>query len=399
MRKKGFSRISKPQQEVFNMLKEMYPNCEQEVPCGRYSLDCVVYFDNYKIDVEYDGLFWHQDKYRDIKRDNFVKKNGYKVLRIKGCKHDTLPSKDQLAYHINKLLGECNYTEIIMWQYKHKRFKFDTSNFNSTPYLAPFLKDSIRNEEIGILQYNKDIQGAYGILAGEIRLFDSAKSGTKANQFAIDPKTLGAFMGKVKQGLETIGGSNANTKAVAMPTENIKWFQFNDSNTNMYNNQLANSAGVGSGISRVIYSSDRMSNAEIEAGIIDQYNTVRRVYSQFNNFLEFFGNQLTKKYKFSLTLDGCSYPFEREKRFERLKIAADKGLVLAPSAWASAMGYKPQEFERLLEESKYSGWVDELSQLMLNVNTTKQDGEVGRPRKDTGLTDSGEASRDDINGL
>lgn len=114
MRKKGFSRISKPQQEVFNMLKEMYPNCEQEVPCGRYSLDCVVYFDNYKIDVEYDGLFWHQDKYRDIKRDNFVKKNGYKVLRIKGCKHDTLPSKDQLAYHINKLLGECNYTEIIM---------------------------------------------------------------------------------------------------------------------------------------------------------------------------------------------------------------------------------------------------------------------------------------------
>lgn len=278
-------------------------------------------------------------------------------------------------------------------------FKFFPENFNSTPYLAPFLKDSIRNEEIGILQYNKDIQGAYGILAGEIRLFDSAKSGTKANQFAIDPKTLGAFMGKVKQGLETIGGSNANTKAVAMPTENIKWFQYNDSNTNMYNNQLANSAGVGSGISRVIYSSDRMSNAEIEAGIIDQYNTVRRVYSQFSNFLEFFGNQLTKKYKFSLILDGCSYPFEREKRFERLKTAADKGLVLAPSAWASAMGYKPQEFERLLEESKYSGWVDELSQLMLNVNTTKQDGEVGRPRKDTGLTDSGEASRDDINGL
>ncbi len=279
-------------------------------------------------------------------------------------------------------------------------FKFDMSNFNTTPYLAPFLKDAIRNNEIALLQYNKDIAAAYGILAGEIRLFDNAKSGTTANQFAIDPGTLGVFMGKVKQGLQNVGGTGPSTKAVAMPVENIKWFQYTDNNTSMYQNQLANSAGVGSGISRVIYSSDRMSNAEIEAGIIDQYNTVNQVYSQFNNFLEFFVNKLTKHYKFSFTFDGCSYPFEREKRFNRLVTAADKGLVLGPSAWASAMGYEPQEFERLLEESKYSGWIQNLSQLMMNVNTTKQESQGGRPQKDTGdLTDSGASSRDGINGL
>lgn len=279
-------------------------------------------------------------------------------------------------------------------------WKFDMSNFNTTPYLAPFLKDAIRNDDVANLQYNKDIASAYGILAGEIKLFDNAKSGTEANQFAIDPKTLGNFMGKVKQGLQNVGGTGPNTKAVAMPVENIKWFQYNDSNPSMYNNQLANSAGVGSGISRVIYSSDRMSNVEIEAGIIDQYNTVKQVYSQFNNFLDFFANKLTKKYKFSFTFDGCSYPFEREKRFEKLTMAADKGLVLGPTAWASAMGYKPQEFERLLEESKYSGWIDNLSQLMLNINTTKQDSQGGRPKKDTeDLTSSGEASRNSIDGL
>ena len=279
-------------------------------------------------------------------------------------------------------------------------FKFDMSNFNTTPYLAPFLKDSIRNNEIALLQYNKDIAAAYGILAGEIRLFDNAKSGTTANQFAIDPGTLGVFMGKVKQGLQNIGNTGPSTKAVAMPVENIKWFQYTDNNTSMYQNQLANSAGVGSGISRVIYSSDRMSNAEIEAGIIDQYNTVKQVYSQFNNFLEFFVNKLTKHYKFSFTFDGCSYPFEREKRFDRLVTAADKGLVLGPSAWASAMGYEPQEFERLLEESKYSGWIQNLSQLMMNSFTTSQkSSDGGRPRKDDGLTDSGESSRDGINGL
>lgn len=277
-------------------------------------------------------------------------------------------------------------------------FKLFPENFNTTPYLAPFLKDTIRNDEIANLQYNKDIASAYGILAGEIRLFDNAKSGTTANQFAIDPATLGAFMGKVKEGLQNVGTTGPTTKAVAMPTENIKWFQFSDSNPTMYEQQLANSAGVGSGISRVIYSSDRMSNAEIEAGIIDQYNTVKQVYSQFSNFLEFFGNQLTKKFKFSLTLDGCSYPFEREKRFEKLLKLSDKGMILAPSAWAAAIGMKPQEFERSLQESKWTGWSD-LWQAPINANTLSSNS-GGRPRLSSEeISESGESSRDGINGL
>lgn len=272
-------------------------------------------------------------------------------------------------------------------------FKFDTSNFNTTPYLAPFLKDSIRNNEIAMLQYNKDIASAYGILAGEIRLFDNAKSGTIANQFAIDPATLGAFMGKVKQGLQNVGSSSSNAKSVAMPLENIKWFQFEDKNPNMYEQQLSNSAGVGSGISRVIYSSDRMSNAEIEASILDQYSTVNQVYSQFKNFMDFFGNQLTKKYKFEFVFVGSSYLFERKERFDMLLKAADRGVVLGPGAWASAMGYHPVVFEKLLEEAKY-GDFSEKWQLMLNTNTTAQSNEGGRPQKDDSeLTESGETSR------
>ena len=39
----------------------------------------------------------------------------------------------------------------------------------------------------------------------------------------------------------------------------------------MYSNQLSATAGVGSGLSRVIYSSDRQSNAEIEAGMTEMY--------------------------------------------------------------------------------------------------------------------------------
>lgn len=273
-------------------------------------------------------------------------------------------------------------------------FKFDMSNFNSTPYLAPFLKDTIRNDEIGQLQYNKDIASAYAILAGEIRLFDNAKSGTTANQFAIDPRTLGAFMAKAKQGLE-----QSSVLLAALPTENTKWYQYVDNNKDAYTNQLYTSAGVGSGVSRVIYSSDRMSNAEIEAGIIDQYNTMKPIYLQFNNFLDFFANKLTKKYKFSFVFDGCSYPFEREKRFEKLLKLSDKGMILSPSVWASAFGMKPQDFERSLQESKWSGWSD-YWQLPINANTMSSTSEGGRPRLSSEeISESGESSRDGINGL
>lgn len=274
-------------------------------------------------------------------------------------------------------------------------FKQNPENFNTTPYLAPFLKDAITSAEIQKLQRDKDIIGASAILAGEIRLFDSAKS-QKANQFAIDPKTLGGFMAKAKAGLGNL------LKIAALPLENTKFYQFVDSNSDMYENTLATTAGVGSGISRVIYSSDRMSNAEIEAGIIDQYNTMKPLYYQFENFLDFFVNKLTKKYKFHFTFDGCSYPFEREKRFDKLTKMADKGLVMNASQWASAIGVEPQVFERSLAESKYTGWVEEYSQLLMNVNTanTGSAGESGRPKKEDGdLSDSGELNRDSEEGI
>lgn len=272
-------------------------------------------------------------------------------------------------------------------------FKFDSSNFNTTPYLAPFLKNAIQNDEIAQLQYNKDMASAYAILAGEIRLFDNAKSGTKSNQFAIDPKTLGGFMQKAKTGLGSL------IRLAAMPTENLKFYQFEDKNTDMYSTQLATSAGVGSGISRVIYSSDRQSNAEIEAGLNDMYQTMRPMYHQFANFMEYYANKLTKKYKWKFIFDGSNYPFEREARFDKVKKMADSGIVLPMQTWAAVSGYQPQVFEAMMAESKYTGWIDKYTQLLKNTNTTKggSDNEGGRPRENsTTLTESGEASRDSL---
>ena len=271
-------------------------------------------------------------------------------------------------------------------------WKFDTSSFANNPFLSPYVANVLRSDEIGELQYNKDLIAASGILAGEIKLFDSAKSGTKANQFAIDPKTLGTFMSLVKKGLQS------TIKAVAVPLENIKFFQFEDKNPNSYTNELTTTAGIGTGISRVIYSSDKMSNAELEAALNEVYQTMKPMYAQFNNFLDFYVNQMTSKYKFKFEFVGSNYQFERDARFDKMMKMADKGLVLNSSAWASAVGMNPVTFDRMLAESKYTGWIDKYSTMMLNANTSSyKDNEGGRERKNArDLTDSGEASRETL---
>lgn len=99
--------ISKPQHELSYKLFNMYGNCEMERPCGRYSLDCVVFIDDYLVDIEYDGWFHHQQQDRDNKRDEYVLKQGYKIMRIrsnKNNKKDILPSEDKIANEIQKLL-------------------------------------------------------------------------------------------------------------------------------------------------------------------------------------------------------------------------------------------------------------------------------------------------------
>lgn len=268
-------------------------------------------------------------------------------------------------------------------------FKWATDNFANNPFLSPYVANVLRSDEIGELQYNKDLIAASGILAGEIQLYDQARSGQKSNQFSIDPKTLGAFMQKVKSGLQ------GAAKVAAVPLANIKYFQFEDKNPDSYTNELTTTAGIGTGISRVIYSSDKMSNAELEAALNEVYQTMKPMYAQFNNFLDFYVNQMTSKYKFKFEFTGSNYPFEREARFDKLMKMADKGLVLNSSAWASAVGMNPVTFDRMLAESKYTGWIDKYSTLMLNANTTSQSSEGGRPRSNsTSLTDSGEASRE-----
>lgn len=111
----GNAPTSKPQLKLFELLQNMkIGECKLEVPCDRCLLDIVVYIKDIKIDIEYDGVYWHKDTQRDRRRDFFIKKSGYKIIRIKGNKKDSIPSSEVIKEAIDYLISGHSYKEIIM---------------------------------------------------------------------------------------------------------------------------------------------------------------------------------------------------------------------------------------------------------------------------------------------
>lgn len=101
--KLGNGPCSKQQYQIYEMLKRIYGECFLNFPCDYYLLDCVVSVDGIKIDIEYDCIYWHKDKRKDAIRDSYVKKQGYKVLRIKA--NIKVPTDKQLLDAINILVN------------------------------------------------------------------------------------------------------------------------------------------------------------------------------------------------------------------------------------------------------------------------------------------------------
>lgn len=106
--KNGNSLTSKPEKHIVNMLQECYgaDNCLPSYVVGRAVLDCLLIIDNVKIDVEYDGKYWHNGREdHDRKRNHWLIYNGYKVLRIEGNDNDDLPTIKRICEAVDLLLS------------------------------------------------------------------------------------------------------------------------------------------------------------------------------------------------------------------------------------------------------------------------------------------------------
>ena len=259
-------------------------------------------------------------------------------------------------------------------------FKSDTSTFATVPPLANLMRNTILDAEVQKLQYDKDFASAYGILVGQMMMKKDSK---QTNDFSIDPKLLGELLNLVQSGL------TRNIKIGAMPTENNKFYQFEDYNENMYGNHNLATSALGASATRVIYTTDKCSEAELIAQITTDAGEVKKLYYQFTNFLNFFVNRKTKKYKFYFHFDGLEYWFDKEHRRDKMLELADRGIILNEGAWAQAYGYPPHLFEQALDEGKNGTLPDKLG-VLLSIHTASStvNSQGGRPRKRRVATDS-----------
>lgn len=109
---------SKPEAEMCNILHKLFGahNCQDGYPVDRINLDCLVSVGGVQIDFEYDGQYWHKDRdEQDMRRNFFLIRRGYKVVRIKANKFDTLPTEKQIIDAVDYLVkGNHSLTYIDM---------------------------------------------------------------------------------------------------------------------------------------------------------------------------------------------------------------------------------------------------------------------------------------------
>lgn len=101
--KNGTIKTSSQQLKIYEILKDNGYDVELNYPVSSMNLDIAIFIKDMRIDLEYDGTYWHKDKQKDRKRDEFLKKEGWKILRIIG-KRD-IPSLEELKISIDKLIN------------------------------------------------------------------------------------------------------------------------------------------------------------------------------------------------------------------------------------------------------------------------------------------------------
>ena len=110
---------SSQQIQVYEMIRKYYKSTEINYPWRSLFLDVFVCINGIKIDVEYDGWFFHQDKLKDLRRDKFLQSDGVKVLRVRSG--NLLPTEQELFDAINYLVNtEHHFKEIILSDWKEK---------------------------------------------------------------------------------------------------------------------------------------------------------------------------------------------------------------------------------------------------------------------------------------
>lgn len=263
-------------------------------------------------------------------------------------------------------------------------FKMTPEIATRLPYFTGLFSDLILQPIMRTLQRDMNMSAASRILAGEVPFLKDT-SAKVADQIAMNPETLGKFLQLVKTAISSA------VKVAAAPLNNIQGISFPTDNA-MYPTYLKNLLAASGVNTSLIFTSDaRPNQLESQLSLNTDEQLMMALYPQFNAFLRYNVNKLTKKFKWDFEFEGTKFFTNREERLNRQKDLLEFGIVL-PQKIAAAVGMKPQNFRRQMEEAKENGFVESLTPI---VKASQSPSDGGRPRKDNGkLGDAGAQTRE-----
>ncbi len=268
-------------------------------------------------------------------------------------------------------------------------FKLSPENITRLPYFTPLFSDLILQPLMRLLQKNKSIASASKIVFGEVPMLNKDAKTTVKDMFALDAKSLANFLTLLKSGVGEVirvaGAPLNNVRGISFPAEEDIYQQF-------LSNSVA-SSGVNSNL--IFTSATRPNIMETQLSLATDEQLMESIYPQFNNFLDFRLNRLTKKFKFSVVLEGTNFFTNRTQRLEPLQTLLVSGIVL-PQKLSAALGIEPHKFQRMMEEGKAMDFVGKLTPVIPGTNLAAGNQGAGRPAKsEDDLSDEGAQTRSD----
>jgi hypothetical protein len=276
-------------------------------------------------------------------------------------------------------------------------WKLSPAMATRVPFYSGLFLDLIMQPQMRALQRNMNMAAAAKIVIGEIPLLNkTTQAGTK-DQFSISAKNLGEFLSLVKSAIgEAI-------KTAAVPLTNIQGVDF-PSQLDLYQSYLKTALATSGVNTNLIFTSDvRPNSIESQLSLNVDEAQMTALYPQFEQFMNYQVNKMTKKFKFKIRFEGTHFFNNRQQRFDKQMQLSGLGIVL-PQKIAASIGMNPFEFQSQLEESQGTDWVSKLTPIISGFQQSGKgdsaEGSAGRPKKtDNELSDSGEQTRSDASNV
>lgn len=266
-------------------------------------------------------------------------------------------------------------------------FKFDPSIVTQIPYYSSLVPEFMSQAYVRSLQKSQYTLSASKILFGAVPLLKDQKT-TLKDALAISPEVAGKFLALVKSALGDA------IKVATAPMEDADLFSV-DSDNDQYSSYLQTAVSSSGVNTPLVFSGKQKANAlESQLSWFSDYLIMDKVYPQFNNFMNFFGNKVVSNYKWSFEFEGSDYYLDRDRRLDDALSLADRGIVL-PQKISAAIGMPYHKMLRMLDESDATGFVDRLKPIQMASQMSAEAQEKGRPqKKNSELSDSGMETRD-----